>query len=224
VDDHLAEVLVMTRATPQRRLLVRLAWRAPTMPAFAKLAAAVVAVALVGLGLVALRIIPGPATQPAPSPTLQPTTSTSFVSDLNAYTFQLPVGWRAVPATEVWPAGVLLVDGDATFLDVFISSEGSATMFFASQALTGDPSVWIRDQQETDHSGFWPALSTCPPPFNSAITIDGTSGLFDSSCKENGLRAFVRTAERGYVFIVKGEATEQWFKDVLATVQLRDGG
>jgi len=208
--------------TPQRRVLLRLPWRTPTMPSFAKLATAVAVVAVVGLALVALRVIPEPAAQPTPSPTAQP--STSFTSELNAYTFQLPSGWRAVPATEEWADGVLLVDGDSKFLDVFVSPGGFGPMFIASQPLTGDPSVWIRDQLITAHSNMWPAVSTCPPPFSSEITIDGISGQFDSSCKENGLRAFVRTGERGYAFYVRGETPEQWFKDVLATVQLGDGG
>jgi hypothetical protein len=215
--------------TPQRRVLLRLPWRTPTMPAFAKLAAAVAAVAVVGLGLVALRVIPGPAAQPTPSPTVQPTptvlpSATRFTSDLNAYSFLMPSYWRAVPATETWPAGVLLVDGDAKFLDVFISPGGFGPMFIASQPLTGDPSVWIRDQLLTAHSNMWPPISTCPAPFSSEITIDGISGQFDSSCKENGLRAFVRTGERGYAFYVRGDVPEQWFRDVLATVRLGDGG
>ena len=219
--------LAATRRVPQRP-----GWSFPerwlsvnSMPAFPKVSAAVVALAVVGLGLAALRIIPGPADRPSPSPspTVEPTTLASFTSDLNAYSFQLPDGWRAVPATEVWPEGAVFDDGDAKFMDVFVSSAGFGPMYFGSQPLTGDPTVWIRDQQDLDHSNVWPRLPTCPAAaFNTEFEVDGAGGVFDSSCKDNGLRAYVRTSERGYVFLVRGPAPEQWFRDVLATVQLGD--
>lgn len=206
--------------TPQRRLLISRPWRTPTMRAFARLGAAAVAVVAVGLGLVALRVVPGPSAQPTPSPTVM--SSTTFISDLNAYSVELPSGWRAVPATEVWPAGEPFVNGDARFMDLFISSGDFGPMYIGSQPLPDDPTVWIRDQQETEGSHVWPPLPTCVV-VNAEITIDGAAGLFDTGCKVNGLRAYVRTAERGYVFMVRGDVPEPWFRELLATVELGDG-
>src|SRR5215210_4465691 len=134
--EALERALAATRRVPQRpgwsvpeRWLPVNRTLSPVAPAYPKLAVAIVAM-VVGLSVFALRIIPGPATQPTPSPTSQATTSTStsFTSDLNAYSFELPAGWRAVPATEVWRPGERFVNGDARFMDVFVSSGGFGPM------------------------------------------------------------------------------------------------
>jgi hypothetical protein len=121
----LRSALMTIDTTRQRRGLTAL-WRNLAMPMYAKLAAAVVVIAV---GAFALSQFAAPPTEPGSSagptatavPTAQPTTAPTarpepttyvpgaltqtFTSDIHGLSLKYPVGWAAKAATEPWTEG-----------------------------------------------------------------------------------------------------------------------
>jgi hypothetical protein len=223
----LGEALSTIDTTKQRRVLIRVPWRVPPMNSFAKLAVATVAV--ISVGLVALAVlrpgtgsnVGGPGGTPSPSPSPSPVASTSpgpstspppaltetFTSAMHGITVSYPSGWKLQPATEPWTTG--LVQGNSPFADVIVEKESdSAFIAVASQPLAGQ----TLDAWATDYL----AQYSCVP--SEPVTVDGASGVL-SDCQE-GPHALVSVEGRGYLIWLYRVDDLDWFKEILATVQL----
>ncbi|HEY7701569.1 MAG TPA: hypothetical protein VIB02_04590 [Candidatus Limnocylindrales bacterium] len=121
---------VATRATPQRRRLVRLPWRTRSMANVKLLAGAAASLVLL-IGAVLFlgprdgqRSVGAPIATPSSSPsaTGEPSPSASpaletFTSPKYGYSIKHPESWRSTPATRSWTAGQVVPD--ATHTDTF---------------------------------------------------------------------------------------------------------
>ena len=224
----LGQALSTIDTTKQRRVLIRVPWRFPTMSSYAKVAVATVAVISVGLvGLAVLRPGtgtnvggPGASASPSPSPSPSPAASASpspsaslpsltetFTSAVHGFSISYPSGWKLQPATELWTTGI--VQQDSQFADVIYERESDSPFIaIASQSLTGtSASRWATDRR-------------CGPTDvpEEAITVDGVAGRL-ADCGE-GPRALVTTGNRGYFIWLYRVDDPYWFREILATVQL----
>jgi hypothetical protein len=224
----LGQALSTIDNTQQRRVLVRVPWRFPKMNSFAKLAVATVAVISVGLvGLAVLRPgsapgVGGPGGTPFPSPspsrssaTASPSVSVSplpeltetFTSAMHGISVSYPSGWKLQPATEPWTTGI--VQQDSTFADVIYEKESDSPFIaVASQPLAGK----TLDRWATDNLAQFDCVPTEP------VTVDGASGVL-ADCQE-GPHALVSIEGRGYLIWLYRVDDLDWFREILATVQL----
>ena len=225
----LGQALSTIDTTKQRRVLIRVPWRVPPMNSFAKLAVATVVVVSVGLvGLAVLRPgtgsnVGGPGGTPAPSPSPSPSPAASaspgpsvsplpaltetFTSAIHGISVSYPSGWKLQPATEPWTSGV--VRGESKFADVIYEKEADSPFIaVASQPLAGK----TLDSWATEYLAQFDCVPTEP------VTVDGASGVL-ADCQE-GPHALVSVEGRGYLIWLYRADDLDWFREILATVQL----
>jgi hypothetical protein len=226
----LGQALSTIDTTKQRRVLIRVPWRVPPMNSFAKLAIATVAV--ISVGLVALAVLrpgtgsnvggPGGTPSPSPSPSPSPAASASpgpsvsplpaltetFTSAMHGISVSYPSGWKLQPATEPWTTGI--VQGDSAYADIIYEKESDSPFIaVASQPFAGK----TFDDWATDYLAQVPCTQTGP------VTVDGTAGVLSLDC-ELGPTALVSAGGRGYLIWLYRVDDLDWFKEILATVQL----
>lgn len=228
----LEAALAKINTTPQRRALVRMPWRFQNMNTFAKVAVAAMAVIVVGaVGIAVLRpgqtpgvgggqVSPGlpssapPSASPSPSPfpSVSPALTETFTSTMHGISVSYPGGWNVRPATEIWTTG--LPFQGSPFADVMES--GNTFILVASQPLAGKTA----DRWAADVSTHADWGDSCVPS-TEQISIDGTPGLLVVRCPDDGVHsAVVWAGDRGYLMVGYGLPSLDYFKAVLATVQL----
>jgi hypothetical protein len=220
-DRVLEQALATINTTRQRRELVLVPWRLPTMNSYAKLAvAAVVVLAAGALGLALLRPGPGPSVGgPVPLPSASPALTATFTSTIHGLSIAYPGNWTTVPATGPDPSaepGFLNPAADwlhdprlRDHLMIVLDStalEGRTGETWAG-ALFDDPDLGCADEREP-------------------ITVDGAPGLICDTL------ALTWVGDRGYAIRLYvsdddpevGELYDRaWFEAVLATVELPSG-
>jgi hypothetical protein len=220
----LREALATIDATPQRRVLIRVPWRLPTMNIYAKLASAAAAVVVaVVIGYVMLGLgrapdtggiqTPSPTFTPSPSPISPPppTSTESYTSAIHGYTVSYPAGWTVREATESWTTEIPFQA--SAFADVIATSD-NRFLAVASQPLAGRNSdAW--SDQITSNSDWG---DTCEPT-SEPVTIDGESGISVTHC-DGTQTALVAVANRGYLIVLYGVEEPETFMEILATMQL----
>jgi hypothetical protein len=216
-------------STPQRRVLIHVPWRLPTMNSYLKWAIAAVVVLAVGaIGLSFLRTSPTPGvgtSPPSPSPSASadpsapPRLSGTFTSPLHGLSISYPTGWVTVPATEPWTATSEIYFFPSPDFDHIHDPILQDHLFLelGSQPLAGKTGDgWVSDFLDDPDAG----CGTAP---TEPITIDGASGLI---CE--GVTA-VAIGDRGYYVRLSTSNDEPWlgtyydeawFRGVLDTVQL----
>ena len=220
LESSLAEV----HHTPQRRVLIRVPWRLPTMNIYAKLAsaaAAVVVAGVIGYAMLGLGRAPDTGGRPTPSPTFtpslgptsppRPTLTESYTSPIHGYTVSYPAGWTVREATESWTTEIPFQA--SAFADV-IATADNRFLAVASQPLAGRNSDAWYDQITSD-SGWG---DTCEPT-SEPVTIDGESGVSVTHC-DGTQTALVAVANRGYLIVLYGIEEPETFMEILATMQL----
>jgi hypothetical protein len=210
-DRVLEAALATIDVTRQRRGLVRVPWRFPTMNSYARWGVA--AVAVIALGAVGLTMLlpgsgqnvggPGPSASPSPSrsptssaagssgtlpsPYVKPALADRYDSDAYGFSIAYPDGWVPRPASEPWTESTM-GGFDEPALDVLYdpSREGHLFLVAASRPLAGQPfEQWAQAiLADRDCAG-----GTEP------ITVDGASGLL-GDC---GI-VVVAAGDRGYLF------------------------
>ena len=229
-DKVLADALATIETTSQRRVLVRVPWRFPTMTNNVRLAIAAVAViAVAGIALAIIRPPGGPGGDttpvPSPSPSIEPTPtsnptspplSEAFVSDIHGISLSYPAGWVVVPATEPW--GTQPWGFEDPSADVIHDAALTDHLFLnlKSQPVGGtEPAAWVAETA---------TASECTA--TEPITIDGVEG---GICVED-TSAFVVSGSRGYLILLYTSGDEAWlgsvydrtwFEELLATVQFQ---
>lgn len=220
--------------TSQRRALSRLPWRVQTMNSSAK--AAVAAVAVVAVAVAALAVSrPGPAPDvgatPSPAVTSSPDAPGSsspaasgqaltetFTSAVHGISMAYPTGWFVTASSRPWIGGAPPECGGNECGDhIYESETDSAFLNLASQPLGGRTGeAWAADVLAD------PALfeSSCPAE-TEPITIDGAPGMIATLCPHGILTALAWVENRGYLIILFRIDDVDWFKEVLATVDLR---
>ena len=236
----LAAVLESIESTPQRRALIRVPWRLPTMSTFAKVAIAavvVIAIGAVGLSLLSPRspsavgglpsasaspaASPSPLADPSPSaspdPSAPPPLSSTFTSTMHGISIAYPDGWRTTPATEAWDGVVWGYDTPQA--DVIYDPARNDHLFMnvASRPLGAEsPKAWVEGITRNADPGCTGSPET--------ITIDGADARLCGSL------AYVAAGGRAYMLLLYTSGDEAWlersydtawFKRVLDTVQLR---
>jgi hypothetical protein len=229
----LESALATIDTTPQRRALIRVPWRFPTMNTYAKFAIAAVAViAVAGFGLAMLRPGTGSgigAPGPTPSPTVSPTPSPSpdpsappplgetFTSTIHGISISYPTGWVAIPATEAWTSSSG-INFESPTQDRIHDPVLMDHLFLglASQPLAGKTGEsWVTDVFDSPELGCGDA--------RQPITVDKASGFRCSNV------VAVSSGDRGYLiwFYSSGDEPwldryydEAWYQGILATVKL----
>lgn len=235
-DRVLLGALATVDTTRQRRGLLA-PWRFMKMPTYAKLAAAVAAIAVVAFGVWQLAAVPGPGqpaatTGPSPSPTVGPTQgvvpttatyvppplSGTFTSDLHGVSLSYPEGWTVEEATEPWTNPFAPQFGDPSG-DLFhdpARDGGHLFMTVGSRPLGDEPF-------DDFLSGFLEAEGCTR---GDPIIIDGADEAVGSSCNV----ALASSGGRGYVIMLytsdddldlRSFDAAGWFQEILATVELR---
>lgn len=224
----LARAVETIETTPQRRVLLRVPWRFPTMNGFSRLAvAAVAAIAIGAVGVAVLRPGVGPAgTGATPSPSPSPTTTAqpsslasrfteSYTSTLNGFSISYPKGWIVRAATEPWTTGVPA--GNSMTADNLNPGNNNLFVAVASQPLGGKSF----DQWASELSTHTDWGDTCAPT-TEPVTIDGAAGLLAIHCPDDGVQtAFVAVEDRGYMFAGYALPDLTYFKTLLTTVRLQ---
>ena len=230
----LGSALATTETTTQRRRVIRLPRRFAKMNGFTRLAiAAVVALAIGGLGLLALRPAPAPNVggvgAPSPSapagtadaagstsaPSAPPALTGTFVSPTNGISVSYPSGWTVAPAVQPWTTGEPSVC-DPPCADRIVEKEtDSAFLGIASQPLgdqTGEEwAAGVLDQ---------PVYAGTCPAETEPYSIDGQPGMVAITCPERLLTALTWAGGRGYFLTLYRVDDVDWFKEILATVRL----
>jgi hypothetical protein len=228
--------------TRQRRVLVRGPWRFPIMNSFAKFAA--VAVAVIAIGAVGLAVLrPGdssqvggppaaspspsavPAASPTPSPTPIPTAPAltgTFTSERHGLSLSYPEGWSTRPATAPWTTGFVdyMHPGGDVLYDPTL--EADLWLSLASQPL-GDRTraEWEADVGEI-LVGDDPNATDCPSEGESII-VDGAQGIICTDLvvvTEGGRGYWIKLYTSGNPAWLGDTFDPEWFRQVLATVQL----
>ena len=239
----LGKALATIQTTSQRRALVRVPWRFPTMNNTLRLAVAAVAViAVAGIGLALTGRFAGVGgsggqATPTPSPTIGPSPTPSatplptapplsetFTSRISGISVAHPAGWTPQAATEPWASADLNWSFGSPAVDfLFDPGLGKGQLFVgvASQPLGGaSPTQWV------DRMLAIPDPEPCAQ--TEPIEVDGAAGRL-ASCNEP-LRAFVTDGQRGYAIFLYRSGDKAWvpdvynldfFKSLLQRVQLR---
>jgi hypothetical protein len=226
--------------------------RTQVTPIWQSLAAVlIVAVAIAGIGILGSGFrfsVSSPATASptslGPSPTPDgsvdssappitvPPLSESFVSPRNGFSVRYPTGWTVTPATAAWPPNTFLPYGHSA-LDT-LQLPGAPRVIVASQPLgagqtaeawlaaffrpyegsmaecAGDASTWPR----LDIGGQTGYLDAAGCPVHADEKISERDVSFD---------ALVFAGGRVYEFALDGDVDLDYFKAILATVELDPG-
>jgi hypothetical protein len=226
-DRVLHAALASIETTKQRRDLLA-PWRFAYMNAYTKVAAAaVVAIALVAIGLWQFGGIGNPRPSPSatliPSPTVAPTASQppplteAFTSNMHGITMAYPAGWAVTQARESWTTLELAGFGDSPADFIYDAGLPAAHLFLeiASQPLAGASGPAWAD-----------TIVDEPCETSEPITVDGAEGRLISCTR---LRAMFWSEDRGYVVVLHRSPDQgwlddvynaAWFQEVLATVQI----
>lgn len=222
----LSSALTKIATTRQRRASVAPWGLSPHYARLGGVAAAVAVLVVAGLQLTPIGG-PGPSSSPLASATSEPVTpgptayvppalTLTYVSRINGLWIAYPAGWEATVDTNPWPPS------SGTYREplgdqLFDPARGDVFIKAASQSLAGATfDAWSAMVFEGRRCAGSPA----------PIMIDGAEGLVDSSC----LTAVVASGGRGYLFVatwsddraeLRSVDWAGWFRDVLATVQLR---
>ena len=189
---------VATRATAQRRQVIRLPWRSELMPFPSKLlgTAAALAVVLIG-GVLLLSPRSGqPSVGGQPTPTASPQASasrssaaspsptprlTSFTSPLYGYSIEHPDTWVPTAASERWLTGPAPKPFEP-MVDRFLSapSGGSVLVWLYAQPVPDGMTdeQWMTDYAQREATADRPCRAT--PSEWATRTIDGAAGSFVS--------------------------------------------
>lgn len=227
----LQSALSTIESTPQRRGLAALR-RYPSMPTYAKLAAAAALVIAVG-GFAIWQMAPGspggppdPSPRPTttPSPTARPGPTTyvpggltqTFTSDLYGFSLKYPEGWAAGAATRQWTDGFLPQFGDPATDTVFDAGLRDHLFVGAASQPLGGASL-------DEWQGKFFGAEGCGT--YEAITVGGAEGWIGHDCAI----AMFEAGGRGYIFglwssnddpELRGLNTRALLEEILATVQL----
>ena len=231
-DRVLESALATIDTTQQRRAHIRVPWRFQTMNSVTKLAvAAVVVIAVGAIGLAVLRpgssqvggppitVSPSPLASPSagasPSASALPALTETYTSDINGFSTSFPSGWKVIRATQPWTSG-LPADCEPPCQDHMYQREtDSPFLSLASQPLGGlSGEKWAAAVLDEP---AWEA--TCPPQ-TQPITIDGAQGMITVLCPHGMLTAQAWTEDRGYLIVLYRIDDMDWFKEILATVDL----
>jgi hypothetical protein len=199
--------------TTRQRRAIWPAWRATPVSSFIRLATA--AVLVVGVGLLAITVVPrlpdGPSVGgPSPSPSAAqavdfPNLTKTFVSPRNGFSIKHPDRVALTPAEQLWGFSKQVDDAfdvvDTGLGAVFKgASAGIAYDFIASADISIDE--WVDDLISGDYIAGKPDQSpgACGVPRSqqAEITIDGQSGRI-SECP-NEIEATVVFGGRAYYF------------------------
>jgi hypothetical protein len=228
-DRLLHAALSTIQTTRQRRVIVRVPWRFPTMNSYAKVAVAAVGVIAAGaIGLAAIQRGPAPGVGNVASPTatpspiasasppgfVMPALDESFTSALHGYTMSYPGVWSVTPATEPWTTAEPFLQG-SEFADIFRRApEGNSFLGVASQALAGRSGAeWAAAMSS---SSAWD--DSCVPA-TEQVTIHTAPGNVVVHC-DGTLTALAWIEDRGYLIVLYGIGDRTWFDGVLDTIQL----
>jgi hypothetical protein len=231
----LANALETIESTPQRRVLIRVPWRFPDMNnTFAKVAIAavvVLAIGVVGLNLLRPSASSGvgaqpsasPSATPSPSPSPSPASSASqamstFTSTIHGLSIDYPADWLTDPATAPAKApGLNFGSPDVDYLYDGVH-QGDLFLAMASQPLAGKaPNAWVTDFLDSFDGG-------CTGP-RVSIVVAGTTGILCASdlfATADSKRGYFVRSYTGSDLTSAEEAfySEDWFRSVLATLQL----
>ncbi len=225
-DRAVLSALEQIHATRQRR-----AWwparRATPVNIFVR--AAIAAVLVVGVGLVAINVLPRgsdsgvggePTASPSPSaspPAAGPELTETLVSPFNGFSIGYPADAQIVPAKVISRPGV---EQDNEDFD-FIQTE-SYTVRGASAAVPDSVSgEEIDGYVDREITGYQPGGCGEPRSEQSEVTIDGQPGRVSGSCPGE-IEATVEAGGRLYVFTVWGDgASRALFDAYAATIDLR---
>jgi len=228
--------------TQQRRVLVRLPWRFPTMNTFAKLAVAAVAVVAVGFigmnflgsngtgGVGAPSVSPSatvaPTATPTPTPSPAPTApplSGQFTSGMHGLTIRYPATWERRPATKPWTSGFIDFANESGDVLYEPSNPGNIWLAMASQPLGDRTSAeWEADVWQYLVNDD-PAAASCSSEAQP-VTIDGAAGVIGCGLAlvtDGGRGYFIQSYVSSDVPINAEIYDEAWFASVLATMQLK---
>ena len=233
-DRVLHGALASIDSTRQRRVLLPVPWRFPTMNSYTKFAIA--AVAVVAIGAVSLALLrpgasPGiggqpaassaPSPPPSDSPATAPALTETFTSERHGFSISYPAGWVTRPATEAWTSSFpnfASSDGDVIYNPD--RDAGHLWVMVASQPHAGRSAEQWVDDQLTGLS----SAGICEAP-REAIVIDGAQGGICSSSV-----AVVSAGDRGYIVLLyvsgddpgdAGTYNQDWFEQIIATMQVR---
>jgi hypothetical protein len=234
-------IAVNTRTMNQRRHLMWLPQRSPTMNPLARIAAAAIVVVAVLGGAIYLTApgggvgggppasagpspapsaVPSPSVSAAPTPTATPPSTVGwlpFTSSHYGYTIAYPPTWAATQATRVWAVATdpLAVVGPGGVLDVFLGNppNGPQTGVFGFAA-----DVPAGTSEDAWLTSYYAGRNYCATmPTFVPITIDGHPGRLDP-CFD--AQAFVFVGHRVYVFVIYQTEMQPLFRAFLSTVKL----
>jgi hypothetical protein len=199
------------------------------------LRAAIAAVLVVGIGLVAINVLPrgsdtgvggeptanpSPSASPSPSaaePAAIPELTETHVSPFNGFSIGYPADAQIVPAKVISRPGVEQNNDDFDFIHTESYSVRGASAA-VPESVSGDEIDAYVDQQIT---GYQPGGCGEPRREQAEVTIDGQLGRVSGSCP-NEIEATVEAGGRLYVFTVWGDdASRALFDAYAATIDLR---
>ena len=222
-DRVLHAALTTIDTTKQRRGLLA-PWRFTFMNTYAKVAAAavvVIAVAAIGLWQLGDTGQPRPTPTPIPTPTAvssqPPELTETFTSNMHGIQLSYPNGWSQTEATTSWTTPGPPLYGETSGDDLYDPVLADHLFLeIASQPLAGASGPAWADTIEGE-----------PCPTSETIVVDGVDGRL-ISC--DVLVALFWTTDRGYLVLLSSSPDqpwlddfydEAWFREVLATVQIR---
>jgi hypothetical protein len=224
-DRAVLSTLEEIHATRQRRAMWP-AWRTTPVSSFLRVAGA--AVLVIGVGLLAINLVPRQPDGPSvggPSPSLSParaarlfSMTTTFISPTYGYSFRFHDRGGLVPATELWdPANQpMRVDWDDRFDAV--ETGFAAYLQSASTPIPDGVSIdaWV-DEYVTPRSDGGCGV---PRSQQAQITIDGQSGTI-AECHEQ-IEATVVAGGRLYLFMLEHVRRDAraFFDAWMSTVEL----
>jgi hypothetical protein len=233
-DRVLAAALATIETIPQqRRVLSRVPWRFPSM-SNTKLAVA----ALAGIAVVALALAaslgarapsvgtdpsPGSTTSPSavaaasPSSTVRPALTETFTSAVHGISIGYPAGWSVRPATEAWTTGIPF-QGDPFGDLIYDSANENRFLLLASKPLAGQRG----ESWAYEVSGHAEWRDSCEP-MRFGHGIKGYPAIIAVHCPDPVLNALAWIEDRGYLIVFYGSEDMDWFREILATVQLIPG-
>jgi hypothetical protein len=234
-------IAVNTRTMNQRRHLIWMPQRSPSMNPFLRIAAAAIVIVAVFGGAVYLlapgggigggppasaapstapSAVPSPSPSAAPAPTATPPSTVGwlpFTSSHYGYTIAYPPTWAATQATRVWAVATdpLASPGPGGDLDVFLGypPNGPETGVFGFAA-----DVPAGTSEDAWLTSYYAGRTYCPTmPTFVPIAIDGHAGRLDP-CYD--AQAFVFVGNRVYVFVIYQTEMQPLFRAFLSTIKL----
>lgn len=143
-------------------------------------------------------------------PSRQPALTETFVSAVHGIAVSYPTGWIPRAATEPWPAGEIVMQ-ESEFGDIIAdSADENRFLAVASQPLG--------DEAFDSWAARYLAIENCDPA--EPVNVDGAPGITGTSCP----LALVEAGGRGYLMWLYGIDDPDWFRQILATVQLNPDG